>query len=330
MRENNEIKSLFKIKVNIICNLIFFILFLAVCIVFLNKDYTYGLKLGITLFLGLAYIIVYLLTSLKNLNKVKFLFSEKEQDSDKVLGDVKKVIGDQKNVYDVQINNGKKNINTLKEINNHIQNTLISIQNDNVLTFDVSEKNSELSAEKLLELKQKINTATDFIGELVSNIERTTDTVKIVEEITEQTNMLALNAAVEAARAGENGKGFAIVAGEIRKLADESKQTISQITTFIKNIKESADSSSQLINTGNVELDLLIKTNNEIKTELENIKEIYSYILECLSNINTDIESQEIISSQLGDIMSEINDYSTKFIELTDSIIKSIKNSIEA
>ena len=330
MRENNETKSLFKIKVNIICNLVFFILFLAVCLVFLNKDYAYGLKLGVTLFLGLAYIIVYLLTSLKNLNKVKFLFSEREQDSDKVLGNVKKVISEQKNVYDVQINDGRKNINTLKEINNHIQSTLISVQNDNVLTFNASEKNSELCSEKLLELKQKINTATEFIGELVSNIEKTTDTVKIVEEITEQTNMLALNAAVEAARAGENGKGFAIVASEIRKLADESKQTISQITSFMKSIKESADSSSQLINTGNVELDLLIKTNNEIKAELGNIKEIYSYILECLSNINTDIESQEIISSQLGDIISEINDYSTEFIEITDSIIKSIKNSIEA
>ena len=125
-------------------------------------------------------------------------------------------------------------------------------------------------------------------------------------------------------------KGFAIAAGEIRKLADESKQTITQITSFIKSIKESADSSCHLIDTGNNELDLLIKTNNELKAEFLNIKKMYSELLESLSDINTDVESQEIISSQLEDIMAAINEYSSNFTEITDNVINSVKkNSVE-
>ncbi|MBQ6516473.1 hypothetical protein IJI31_04770 [bacterium] len=330
MSDNNEIKNLHKFTVGIIINIIFFVVFLAVCTYLACADYNYGLKSGIILFLGFAYIICYLICSIKNLNNLKTMFSLREKDSDKIINDVKKMIKDQKNVYDDKINIGRKNIDTLKGINSHIQNMLTGIQNDNKPAFDLSEKNSEINSEKLLELKQKINTTTEFIGELISYIEKTSDTVKIVEEITEQTNMLALNAAVEAARAGENGKGFAIVAGEIRKLADESKQTITQITSFIKSIKESADSSCHLIDTGNNELDLLIKTNNELKAEFLNIKKMYSELLESLSDINTDIESQEIISSQLEDIMAAINEYSSNFTEITDNVINSVKkNSVE-
>jgi len=330
MIDDNEIKNLQKYKVIIAVNAVLFILFIVLCAVLSGSDYSYNLKSGLILGLGLAYVVYYLIFSIKNLGRMKKLLSLKEKDSDKILSEIKTMIKEQKNAYEEKINDGRKNINTLKEINSHIQNVLVGIQNDNKNTFEVSEKNSEINFEKLHELKQKVNTTTEFIGELVSYIEKTSDTVKIVEEITEQTNMLALNAAVEAARAGENGKGFAIVAGEIRKLADESKQTISQITSFIKSIKESADSSCHLIDTGNNELDLLIKTNNELKAEFLNVKKMYSEMLENLSDINTDIESQEIISSQLEDTMAAINESSSKFIEVTDSIINSVrKNSVE-
>lgn len=327
MSDNNETKNLHKIKVNIILNTVFFFVFLAVSVFLAGTDYNNGLKYGIILFLGLAYIICYVVFSLKNLNRVKKVFSLREKDSDKVINDVRNMIKEQKNVYENHVITGMKNVNTLKEINSHIQNMLAGIQNDNTPIFDLQEKTSEISSEKLLELKQKMNTSNEFIGELVSYIDKASDTVKIVEEITEQTNMLALNAAVEAARAGENGKGFAIVAGEIRKLADESKQTITQITSFIKSIKESADSSCQLINTGNNELDLLIRTNNELKTEFLKIKSMYSELMEYLSDINTDIKSQEIISSQLDDIMAAINDCSSNFIEITDNVINSGKKA---
>ena len=330
MIDNNENKNLHKFTFGIILNVILFVIFLAVCLYVAGTDFGYGLKSGIILFTGLAYIIYYLVFAFKNINRIKTIFSVREKDSVKVINDVKNMIKEQKSVYENYIDTGIKNVNTLKEINNHIQNMLIGIQKDNTLAFDLSEKNSELNSEKLFELKQKISTLTEFIVELVSYIEKASDTIKIVEEITEQTNMLALNAAVEAARAGENGKGFAIVAGEIRKLADESKQTITQVTSFIKSIKESADSSCHLINTGNEELDLLIRTNNELKTEFLNIKNMYSELIEYLSDINTDIESQEIISSQLEDIMTTINESSSNFIEITDDVINSVKkNSVE-
>jgi methyl-accepting chemotaxis protein len=85
----------------------------------------------------------------------------------------------------------------------------------------------EAIAEQLLQLSER----TGQIG-------RMTD---LVSELATQTNPLALNAAVEAARAGEHGKGFAVVGGEIRKLADQSKQSAARITTLVSDINRATD-----------------------------------------------------------------------------------------
>ena len=79
-------------------------------------------------------------------------------------------------------------------------------------------------AEQILRLSEKNSQISNIIG--------------LVSELANETNMLALNAAVEAARAGENGKGFEVVAVEIRKLADESKKSALKIQEIISEIKK--------------------------------------------------------------------------------------------
>ncbi|WP_407638485.1 methyl-accepting chemotaxis protein [Bacillus alveayuensis] len=101
------------------------------------------------------------------------------------------------------------------------------------------------------ELINLINKRTDDIANKMNSLEQTSakinHVVSIVTSIAEQTNLLALNAAIESARAGEYGKGFAVVASEVRKLAEETKNSVLGVSNLINEIHNQIDSISASI-----------------------------------------------------------------------------------
>lgn len=161
------------------------------------------------------------------------------------------------------------------------------------------------NTDKMLVLRQKIQMIAELILELSEHTQQIGNTISVVDDIAEQTNMLALNAAVEAARAGEHGKGFAVVAGEIRKLADESKQAITKITSLTSNIQYTTNSTVMATEEGSKEIETVVKDINAVSSNSEMLLSLIQSVLESLEMLNQNAEKQNDIIEKLNNIDEE-------------------------
>lgn len=195
------------------------------------------------------------------------------------------------------------------------------------LSLDFSQKEQEsvqANIEKMVTLRQKIQIIAELILELSEHTQQIGETIGIIEDIAEQTNMLALNAAVEAARAGENGKGFSVVAGEIRKLADESKQATTKITSLIKDIQQATNSTVMAAEEGSKEIESGVKLADNINTNIESLIKLISEVRLSADEIYAESENQTNCLNNVSSVVSDINEELKASLKTLEEEIKNI------
>ncbi len=122
---------------------------------------------------------------------------------------------------------------------------------------------------------QELGKSSDQIGEIIG----------VIDDIADQTNLLALNAAIEAARAGEQGRGFAVVADEVRKLAERTTKATKEIAMMIKNIQSETQSAVEAMFAGNRQVDEGVATTTEAGNALRDIIEMAERVGEMITHI---------------------------------------------
>ncbi|HAM80643.1 methyl-accepting chemotaxis protein [Ornithinibacillus bavariensis] len=156
-----------------------------------------------------------------------------------------------------------------------------------VMTNDGT-KLMESSTKQMKKIDQIVQTAVEKVQGLNKQSQQISELVTVIKEVADQTNLLALNAAIEAARAGEHGKGFAVVADEVRKLAEQVSTSVSDITQIVKGIQQEAGIVAESLEEGYREVE---KGTSQIETTGQTFHRISQAVTEMVQNVTTITEN---------------------------------------
>lgn len=155
-------------------------------------------------------------------------------------------------------------------------------------------------------LAEEVNTAGDAIEKLGANADQIGSVVNVIRGIAEQTNLLALNAAIEAARAGEQGRGFAVVADEVRTLATRTQQSTNEIQQMINLFQQGTKDAVQVMQRGREQSIQTVAQADQARESLQTITKSVSTITQMNIQIATAAEEQTAVAGDISRSIHEI------------------------
>lgn len=227
-----------------------------------------------------------------------------------------------------------KSINESSVAVEQISKEVISIANYTNEVYELSEgvtllsENGKKSTDKVVEQMEKINhnveNSDKAINELVTVSDEIQEILQVITSISNNTNLLALNASIEAARAGEHGKGFAVVANEVKKLSEQSANSVESIQKLIDKVKEQINKvvdSMEIIKNDVSEGIEITESTNEV------FGKIYESILEVAKKLQVVSSSSQQISAGVEESTAMIVELSSNAENITkryDDIVENI------
>lgn len=156
-----------------------------------------------------------------------------------------------------------------------------------------------LTMGQIQSLSNDIKTAAGVIDQLQQETQSIGSVLDVIRGIAEQTNLLALNAAIEAARAGEQGRGFAVVADEVRTLASRTQTSTTEIREMIERLQSGSHKAVEMMSAGNAQAGASVEQAGQASVSLENITSIVSVIRDRTNQIAAASEQQSAATRQI-------------------------------
>lgn len=224
---------------------------------------------------------------------------------------------------DRQLSSANNSTNNVAEISNNMDKIAANIQlvtNSSINSSKTADEGNQVITQAVEQMKI-INTQTKAVSEAINRLNDNSNqigkVVAIITDIAGQTNLLALNAAIEAARAGEHGRGFAVVADEVRKLADESTIAAEQINGLISEILVETKKAVSVMDDSNKGVNEGIKLVNNAGTAFKNILQAVDDVASDAQDVSAAIEQ---ITAEIQTMVTEIEDISNISMQVAGNI----------
>ena len=236
--------------------------------------------------------------------------------------------------HDVEVQSDciEETASSLDELNVISQDVSHNVVEAKALSGDTRDK-AELGLEVVKRSTESINKVHDLsnnvknhMQDLGKQADEIGDIMEVISDIADQTNLLALNAAIEAARAGEAGRGFAVVADEVRKLAEKVMLATKDVSTAVTSIQRCTRENIDMVEQSTEEIVKSAELGKESVDTLLEISDIAKQTADEIESIATASARQENVNEQINEAMKEVKVYSVRTKEHMDKAIEGVND----
>lgn len=236
----------------------------------------------------------------------------------------------------MRLNNQLEAVQTVASTSQEMSASIMEIAEHVFENTRSANKSVEVSENGTKELKDAVGLIDDAyhltgdaktkVGDVTEHAAKINEMVGIIESVAEQTNLLALNASIEAARAGDAGRGFAVVADEIKKLSENTKDSVKLIQSVVNDLNISVDSSVKAIEEATVSFEKGVEFINKASASVDTSKEETIQILHSMEEVSQQIEQQTAATQEVAANVADINEHTRRLHATTNQTGKAFSD----